>query len=320
VSGTKNKMQILAVVVLYKQLPQQSQTIQSLIEVFAGDPGLAASVGVLVWDNSPVPAEKVALPFALDLRDAGGNVGTSGAYNHAMELAESLGCPWLLLLDQDTTVTEKFLRGMIGYSEKFAGEQEIAAVAPFIFSHGTLVSPRRLLRFTRVRQIPTSFTGLCKHKAYAVNSATLMRVSALRAVGGYSDEFWLDLSDVYVFQALYRRGKYLYVAGDLHVEHSIASMDFDREMSPERYRNFMAAESAYVDLFLPPLERPSQLLRLFLRTIRQYRRYRNKIFSKIAWEYFLQRLFLSRAARLKRWREQLRKRDIPAIADGQMIR
>ena len=32
-------------------------------------------------------------------------------------------------------------------------------------------------------------------------------------------------------------------------------MDFDKEMSPERYRNFLAAESAYVDLFLSPLER-----------------------------------------------------------------
>jgi GT2 family glycosyltransferase len=312
-------MQILAVVVLYKQSPQQSQTIQSLIKVFTGDPGLSASVGVLVWDNSPVPAANFSLPFAFDLEHAGGNVGTSGAYNHAMELAESVGCPWLLLLDQDTTVREEFLRGMIGYSEKLARVQEIAAVVPFIFSHGALVSPRRLLSFNRVRQIPASFSGLCKEKAYAVNSATLMRVSALRGVGGYSDEFWLDLSDVYVFQALHRKGKYIYIAGDLQVEHSIASMDFDKEMSPERYRNFMAAESAFVDLFVPRLERGSQLLRLLFRTIRQYRRYNNKIFSRIAWEYFLQRLFLTRAVRLKRWREQLRKRDIPAISEGRTI-
>ena len=133
--------------------------------------------------------------------------------------------------------------------------QEVAAVVPFVLSHGTLVSPRRLLSFNRVQQIPLTFSGLCKDKAYAVNSATLMRVAALREVGGYSDEFWLDLSDVYVFQGLHRKGKYMYIAGDLLVEHSIASMDFDKEMSPERYENFMAAESAYVDLFLPPVER-----------------------------------------------------------------
>jgi GT2 family glycosyltransferase len=312
-------MQILAVVVLYKQSPEQSQTIQSLMRVFERNPGLSNSVGVLLWDNSPVPALKVSLPFACELSHAGRNVGTSGAYNFAMERAEVLGCSWLLLLDQDTTVSDEFLNGMIAYSEKFLHEQAIAAVVPFIISHGVLVSPRRLLRFNRVQQIPTTFSGVCKQKAYAVNSATLMRVSALREIGGYSEEFWLDLSDVYVFQAFHRNGKQIYIAGDLRVDHSIASMDFDREMSPERYRNFLAAESAYVDLFSSPLERSSQLLRLFLRAIRQYRRYKNKIFSRIAWEYFLQRIFLTRSARLERSRQQLRKRDIPAVSDGRMI-
>ena len=32
-------MQILAVVVLYKRAPEQSQTIQSLIQVFGSNPG-----------------------------------------------------------------------------------------------------------------------------------------------------------------------------------------------------------------------------------------------------------------------------------------
>jgi GT2 family glycosyltransferase len=312
-------MQILAVVVLYKQAPKQSQTIQSLIQVFNRNAGLNDSVRVLLWDNSPVPASDVSLPFRFELSYGGHNVGTSGAYNHAMELAESLACPWLLLLDQDTTVSEEFLRAMIRYGEQFEQVAEVATVVPFIFSHGALVSPRRMLRFNRMQQIPVTFCGLCKDKAYAVNSATLLRVAALKEVGGYSDEFWLDLSDVYVFQALHRKGKYMYVACDLHVEHSIASMDFDKEMSPERYRNFLAAESAYIDLFLSPVERSAQLLRLFARTLRQYGRYENKIFSKIAWEYFLQRLFLTRAGRLERWRSQLRSRDIPAISDGQTI-
>ena len=170
-----------------------------------------------------------------------------------------------------------------------------------------------------MQQIPTSFSGLCKDKAYAVNSATLMRVSALREVGGYSEEFWLDLSDVYVFQALHRQGRFMYIAGDLRLDHSIASMDFNKEMSPERYRNFLAAESAFIDLYLSPVERLGQLLRLLLRTGRQYRRYQNKIFFRITWEYFLQRLLRTRAGRLESWRQQLRKRDIPAIVNGRIV-
>jgi len=312
-------MQILAVVVLYKQAPERSQTIQSLIDVLGRSPDLSDSVGILLWDNSPVPVSQVSLPFSFDLQSSGRNVGTSGAYNFAMQSAEARGFPWLLLLDQDTRVSLEFLRAMIGYSERFRDAPEIAAVVPFIFSHGALVSPRRLLSFNRVRQVPVTFSGICKDRAYAVNSATLMRVSALREVGGYSEEFWLDLSDVYVFRAFHAKGKSIYVAGDLHVEHSIASMDFDTEMSPERYRNFLAAESAYIDLYLPALERAAQLVRLLVRTIRQYRRYKNKAFAAIAWEYFFRRLFLTRAQRLKDWRRQLAKRDIPAIAGGQIV-
>jgi len=312
-------MEILAVVVLYKRSPQESQTIQSLIHVLQRNPGLKDSVRVLLWDNSPIPAANVSLPFSFDLRSTQNNVGTSGAYNYAMNFAESLQYPWLLLLDQDTTVSDEFLLGMVGYAERFRDELEIATVVPFIFSHGALVSPRRLRSFNRVQQIPTSFSGLCKDKAYAVNSATLMRVSALREVGGYSEEFWLDLSDVYVFQALHRQGRFMYIAGDLRLDHSIASMDFDKEMSPERYRNFLAAESAFIDLYLSPVERLGQLLRLLLRTGRQYRRYQNKIFFRMTWEYFLQRLFRTKAGRLESWRQQLRKRDIPAIVNGRIV-
>jgi GT2 family glycosyltransferase len=312
-------MQIVIVVVLYKRSPAQSQTINSLAAALDRNPELLHSFRVFIWDNSPIAMLEPALPFPSDYRHSGRNLGTSGAYNHAMEFAESLGSLWLLLFDQDTTVSQEFLPRMLEYGKRLQGESEIGAVVGFIYSHGALVSPRRLRRFNRIEQIPSTFQGIHKQKAYAVNSATLLRVSALREIGGYSDDFWLDLSDVYIFQAMHRKGKYMYVAGDVRVEHSIASMDFDKEMSPERYRNFMAAESAYVDLYSSPLERIAQLFRLFVRTIRQYRHYENKTFAKISWEYFCRRLFQSRAKRILGWRKQLALRDIPIVEDGRVV-
>jgi GT2 family glycosyltransferase len=311
-------VKITAVIVLYKRDPAASETILSLANAFAGDPGLLKTIRVLVWDNSPAPIAKPHFDFPCTYQHGEHNVGTSGAYNYALQRAIAEECAWLLLLDQDTNVTGEFLRAMLGYATQFLATPNIGAVVPFIFSHGALVSPRRLLSFNRVQQIPSSFCGICKEKAYAVNSATLMRVAALREVGGYSEEFWLDLSDVYVFQAMHRRGMYLYIAGDVHVDHSIASMDFDREMSPERYRNFIAAESAYVDLFSTPVEQAAQLFRLLVRTVRQYRRYENKIFARISWEYFCQRLFHRRAERILAWRRQLALRDIPSMEGGRV--
>jgi len=314
-----NSKEIVVVVVLYKRKVEESQTINSLAAAFGSSPELLDCMRILLWDNSPNAIDRLDLPFACDYRHADRNVGTSGAYNYAMEFAETEGASWLLLLDQDTTVSGKFLPRMLEYSHLLQEQTEIGSVVPFICSHGSLVSPRLLGRFHQMPQIAATFNGICRRKAFAVNSATLMRVAALREIGGYSVDFWLDLSDIYVFQAMYRMGRYLYVAGDLLLEHSVTNMNFDGDMAPERYRNFLAAEGAYVDLYSSVPERAVHLLRLLARTIRQRRRHRKKIFSRMTWEYFRRRLLDTRAQRLQSWRKQLVLRDIPAMKDGRPV-
>jgi GT2 family glycosyltransferase len=312
--------QILAVVVLYKRKPEHSQTLTSLADVFARQPGLLESIEVLIWDNSPAPLDQLALSFPCDYRHGKRNVGTSGAYNNAMEFAEARGSSWLLLLDQDTTVSEGFLPRMLEYSHSLQSSPEVGSIVPFVYSHGHLVSPRQLRSFNRNLQIPLSFHGVFRNKGYGINSSALLRVAALREIGGYSEEFWLDLSDVYTFQQMYWKGRFMYVAGDLVLQHSLSGEDYDREMTIERYQNFLAAESAFVDLYSSRIERLAQIYRLFRRTFRQYRRYQNKAFAGLAWRYFLQRLFHRRAARLKSWRQQLKKRDIPMMSEGRLVR
>ena len=314
-----NGARIVAVVVLYKRRPERSETINSLAAVFEKNAELLRSIRVVIWDNSPTSIDPQDLPFACDYKHAGRNVGTSGAYNKAMEFADAQGSPWLLLLDQDTSVSSEFLPRMLEYSYLLEDSPEIGSVVPFIYSHTQLVSPRLLLNFNRTRQIPLTLHGICRKRAFAINSTTLVRVAALKEIGGYSEEFWLDLSDVYAFQAMYLNGRYMYVAADLVLQHSLSGMDYDKEMTYERYRNFLAAEGAFVDLYSSPLEQAAQLFRLFIRIFRQYRRYQNKAFAGLAWEYFLQRLFHRRGARLRKWRQQLAKRDLPVMLGGKLV-
>jgi hypothetical protein len=314
-----NKRQIVAVVVLYKRLPEQSQTIDSLSQAFAGNPALLDSIQVILFDNSPKALDRVDLSFPCEYHHADRNVGTSGAYNYAMAVAEKASIPWLLLLDQDTTISAEFLPRMLEYSLSLEAQKEIGSVVPFIYSHGSLVSPRAFGRFNKISIIPSTFSGLYRQMAFAVNSASLMRVEALREIGGYSDDFWLDLSDVYVFSTMYRKGRYLYIAGDLSLQHSITSMNFDSDMAPERYRNFLAAESAYVDLYSSAPERAAHLVRLLARTLKQRRRHRNQAFSRMTFEYFCRRILDSRAKRIQSWRQQSLRRDIPAIEEGQVV-
>jgi hypothetical protein len=172
----------------------------------------------------------------------------------------------------------------------------------------------------RNHQIPRSVSGIYREDAYAVNSGTVMRVSALHSVGGYSEEFWLDLSDAYIFQALYRHGKRMYIAGDVELVHSVASMDFDRHMTPERYRSFLAAENMYLAMYRSRLVNLAQTFWLIARSTRQYRRYKNTEFAKITLRFLWQRIFWSKSSCMKEWKEILEiQRSIPAIADGRVV-
>lgn len=312
-------MQIMIVVVRYKVPINQSATLRTLALTFSANPSLSQSCGVLLWDNSPAPVDEPQLPFAFDYVHSEINLGVSGAYNGALVRAEQICCPWLLLLDQDTSLPEGFLERMLGYSYDLEEQQQIATVVPFIRSNNMLVSPRRFGRWVRNHQIDRGTSGVFADDAYAVNSATLLRTASLREIGGYSQEFWLDLSDAYVFHMLHLQGKQMYIASDLEVPHSIATLDFNANMSVARYRSFLAAESLFVDRFRFPLTNAVHTLWLLARAARQWHRYQNKSFAYSTLRAFWLRLRKRRSARALDWLQELRLRDIPAISNGNVV-
>jgi GT2 family glycosyltransferase len=311
-------MQILAVVVLYKRALGNSQTIRGLAACLERHPELRRSIRLLVWDNSPSPLAQRDLPFPFEYKHSSQNVGVSGAYNRALEIAEKLSCSWILLLDQDTTIPDDYLNRMIAYSQQLESKSEIAAIAPFLLDGDKTITPG-IIRFYGITLMSRPFSGVYSKEVYAGNSGTLMRVAALREIGGYDERFWLDYSDIVMFHHLYRQGKRLYVAGDLQLPHVISSADYDGLMSPERYRNFMLAEEAYCDLYRPGWQNAIQTLRLFARSIKQYLRFKNKEFSRISWAYFWRRVLLTKTRRLIHWQRHSIERDLPVIADGRVI-
>lgn len=311
-------MQILAVVVRYKTNLSDSETVQSLARTFGVHPHLLEDIAVLVWDNSPAAAENLALPFPITYGHSPENLGVSGAYNRAMAIAEAADCPWLLLLDQDTTLPVEFLPRMLELSRQLDPRREIAAIAPFLVNGDRTISPGQLT-FNWVNLIQPPFEGVHPGRMYAANSGTVIRVSALREIGGFNESFWLDLSDVVVFHLLHEKGRLLYVAGDLRVPHRVSLTDYDGSMSPQRYLNFISAESAYWDLYRRVPERLAQTGRLLLRAARQLLRYRDKTYARITFTHFLQRLFRSRKSRLQDWKRQSARRNLPAIASGRVV-
>jgi glycosyltransferase involved in cell wall biosynthesis len=268
---------------------------------------------VLLWDNSPMPTTPT-LSFQFDYVHSGKNVGTAGAFNRAMEFAETMSIPWLLLLDQDTTFPEDFVAKMVDYSHRFADTPEVAAVVPLLWCRGQLISPKRLRSLYRISPVPPACYGTYKEQVVVCDSATLMRTAALREAGGYDEElFWLDFSDIYVFDALHRNDKDIYIASDLQLEHSLSIMDYDHDMTPGRYGNFLAAEGAFFFHRRSPLDNVALTVRLLARGTKQYLRYENKTFARMTWTAFCRRVLVSKAQRMKNWEEELGRRGNPNL-------
>jgi GT2 family glycosyltransferase len=219
----------------------------------------------------------------------------------------------MLLLDQDTTFSEQFLARMVQYADNLNPDADVAAVVPFLKDGDRAFSPTEI-RFGGSRAIHPPAAGKYKARAYAANSGTLMRVSALSDIGGYDERFWLDYSDIVVFHKLYDLGRCIYVAGDLQVQHNLAARNYDRSMSPERYRNFISAEGAYWDLFRGSVESIIHMFRLLARTVKQYFRYSEKSYAKDTWRAFCCRLITSRQQRLREWPNRTASRDLPRLA------
>jgi hypothetical protein len=300
-------MKVLAVIALYKRSLEQSQTLMSLEFAFRSHPEVLKCFHVLVWDNSSTALTNPRLGFPFDYFHSSKNVGTSGAFNGAMELAEKMGIPWLLLLDQDTTIPEEFVPKIAAYGQRFAHDPEVAAVLPLLWCRGQLISPNYLSNLYRILPVPrASHSTRFKKQVFACDSATLMRVSALREAGGYDEGlFWLDFSDIYVFAAFYRNGRSAYIASDLQLEHSLSITDYGNGLSPERYRNFLAAEGAFMLLYRSRRDNIALTVRLLARAAKQYLRHQDKIFAKMTWRAFLDRVLIAKAPRMKIWEKEL---------------
>lgn len=299
------EQRILAVVVLYRASSELAleadllllKTVVGLERAFRENPQLRQTYKLLFWDNSPQPLPSGVLPLEARYHHAEQNVGVAGAYNGAAQIATEIGATWLLLLDDDTCVTEQFLAGMREHARSVSEDREIAAVVPLLVAGDAIISPQ-LWHFARHVALPRPATTYTERRAmFAANSGTLLRIEALHAVGGYNPRFWLDYSDIELFERVHRHGYAVRIASDLTLEHEIAMLDYDNRMTATRYASYLAAEGDFVDLYRGWLERALHLLRLAVRVHRQ-RRLQDPVFSRMSRQELGRRLRTRRSSRL----------------------
>lgn len=243
---------ILATVVLYGKAPAQSQSLCSLLGILGANPDLAMLFSVILYDNSPEQHtidSSVSIPVTYIHQPR--NAGLAAAYNFALAHAEENRQDWLLLLDQDTTLTLDFLRELADCIPRLRKNNEIASIIPKLILGTRILSPQTSLvdqiRHQYIRlygAVKHDLVGIQQHELAAYNSGATLRVSALRSVGAFPEAFWLDYLDHAVFHALWAANFRMYVMRSaLTHEASQASLG---DVPEWRQRNVLMAQTLFV--------------------------------------------------------------------------
>jgi GT2 family glycosyltransferase len=243
---------ILTVVVLYNCELAQSQSFSSLFDILQANPEPAKHFSLLLYDNSPQPqSHMLSAGFPIHYIHDPSNGGLASAYNAALDRAEAERREWLLLLDQDTSLTTEFILELLEITTRLQAETEVASVVPKLRVNGRIDSPvAEFLALVR-RQfsspepvVSEDLVGIQQQRLSAYNSGSTLRVSALRSIGGFPPEFWLDFLDHVIFHALYVSGYRMYVMRAI-LAHDSSYSDV-RSLPVWRLHNILLARSLYV--------------------------------------------------------------------------
>lgn len=297
---------ILAVIVLYNIASRDSVTVKSLAQAIGLD-GTGSRLKVLLFDNSPLTGTAPGIFEQEIYFSAPRNPGLAAAYNYGLSLAQESGCDWLLTLDQDTLLPIDALQKINATIDVIGADSQIAAIVPQIAGAQRILSPYWFRGGFMPAWYPRRYSGTASEATYALNSGSVLRVSALKQIGGYDPRFWLDASDHAIFHALASYGKRVYVAGNIVVEHDLSVVNRDLPISAERYENILVAEAAFWDLYkgwLASWERSGRLMGRLFRHLRHW----DLNLSKVTAKYLAMRLLRSRRYRLQVWKSGLADR------------
>lgn len=243
---------ILTVVVLYNCELAQSQSFSSLFDILQANPEPAKHFSLLLYDNSPQPqSHMLSAGFPIHYIHDPSNGGLASAYNAALDRAEAERREWLLLLDQDTSLTTEFILELLEITTRLQAETEVASVVPKLRVNGRIDSPVAEFLVLVRRQfsspepvVSEDLVGIQQQRLSAYNSGSTLRVSALRSIGGFPPEFWLDFLDHVIFHALYVSGYRMYVMRAI-LAHDSSYSDV-RSLPVWRLHNILLARSLYV--------------------------------------------------------------------------
>lgn len=170
----------------------------------------------------------------------------SGAYNYALKRAIERHKHWLLLLDQDTEITDKYLFELNKIFQKNTVFNEFVAIIPRLVFGTMKLSPISFSPvwgpFLRHRAVLVNSKSKTCLSAY--NSGVLLNTSFLKEINGFSYKYPIDMLDHWYFYQIYKSEKKVLIL-DAELEQNLSLLTMQDSMSIERYKSYLVSQKLF---------------------------------------------------------------------------
>ncbi|MDD9148216.1 hypothetical protein OYT88_06605 [Sporolactobacillus sp. CQH2019] len=271
-----------AVIVLYNRDMHSSLTLKSLQHI---DGRFKKKINIDIYDNSPEPAgidykeclsgfKSVA--YKSDVR----NSGLAAAYNYTLGRCGKED-RWLLLMDQDTRITDLFFESIGRLTENNALDENIAAIVPDIFNErGDFIVPVKVSKILGRYSFFKPDNHLISGEVRTINSCSLINVRFLHEIGGFNNAFQLDCLDHWLFHTIYQKKKRVYLTHD-RIVHELSINNTDIYVSEERYKSILDAEQLFYRTYTSKMNYGFYKVRLMKRAVKQKLKVKNQRIFKM---------------------------------------
>ena len=222
IAANKEMSDILFVIVIYNIRRDESVAYRTLSELLSAE---EMAENVYVHDNTD------------------NNVMLHGAYNAGLREAEKRGKKMIVLLDDDTEVTKEYMEAL-----QSCGREDDVYVPRLVNKKGQQLSPFSYRRdkgpFWRKRR--KKLINSDKYVLTAFNSGCMMRCEALRALGGFAEDYPMDYLDFHMF-LMFHDKKLKVRLLDVSLKHELSVENYRAGVSKERYMQLLSAEERFSD-------------------------------------------------------------------------
>lgn len=240
-------MKILLCIVLYECPISQSDTLKCILD-YMDHNKFKNEVCIHVYDNGKFDQNPKDIRYKYFPNFK--NLYLSHNYNCALNYCNEHEIEWLILLDQDTKLSQEYLD--VVFQRQL--NTEMACYIPYIISpHKTIISPYFIGIGFRKKKITKIVKAKYLTRCYSINSATILNVKYfINNINIFSQNYPLDFLDHWYFHRFAQLNAKIGIL-PVQIEHALSVSN--ENVSLSRYKSILDAERIFFQKELSIIDR-----------------------------------------------------------------